>query len=190
MRAKRLRFAVIPETISTDAEADLYFSKLDKLVQFFRKYCSDADKDSMYINFENNGRYKRSKIEGNSQKENEKDKEKEIEREKDREKERGRKKKIDVNLLKIWLGTKGDPKWAFLQCDRTASATKVMHVEVPYHLNYCVIIHPQWCTVFYLVYHSNLRHTFDTAQHTRYNTPITTHNMNTHSCTGPHATPG
>jgi hypothetical protein len=116
--------------MTTDAEADLYCSKVEKLVQFFRKYCSDADKESMFINCENKGRLNRSKKEESSEKEQEKDSERDIEREKEREKERGRKKKVDVNLLKIWLGTKGDPKWAFLQCDRVASTTKVMHVEV------------------------------------------------------------
>ena len=50
--------------------------------------------------------------------------------EREKEKEKSRKKKVEVNLLKIWLGTKGDPKWAFLQCDRLAGDTKVMHVEV------------------------------------------------------------
>jgi hypothetical protein len=139
VRAKRLRFAVIPEVLTTDAEADLYYSKVEKLVQFFRKYCSEADKESVFINCENKGRLNRSKREGSSQQEPEKDGERNIEREKEREKERGRKKKVDVNLLKIWLGTKGDPKWAFLQCDRIARTTKVMHVEVK-SKNYSIAI--------------------------------------------------
>lgn len=129
VRAKRLRFAVIPDVITTDAESDIYFSKIERLVQFFRKYCSDGDKESVKVCFE-----KTSKRHLNDNLTAEEGKigeiEKESEREKEKDKDKNRKKKVEVNLLKIWLGTKGDPKWAFLQCDRLAGDAKVMHVEV------------------------------------------------------------
>ena len=132
MRAKRLRFAIIPEVTVTDTEADLFYLKIEKLIQFFRKYITESDKGSMFVNYDKksssvasdscNSDVNLLNKDGNSEKDKDKDK--------DKDKEKGRKKKIDVNLLKIWLGTKGDPKWAFLQCDRIVNASRVMHIEV------------------------------------------------------------
>lgn len=127
MRAKRLRFAVIPDVVTTDAESDIYFSKIEKLVQFFRKYCSEGDKESVKVYFE---KTKRQPINGNMIEEESKHGEIEKDGDKEKEREKSKKKKVEVNLLKIWLGTKGDPKWAFLQCDKLAGNAKVMHVEV------------------------------------------------------------
>ena len=128
MRAKRLRFAIIPEVTVTDAEADLFYLKIDKLIQFFRKYITENDKASMFVNCDK----KTSSVASDSCNSdvNLLNKDGNSEKEKDKDKEKGRKKKIDVNLLKIWLGTKGDPKWAFLQCDRIVSTSRVMHIEV------------------------------------------------------------
>ena len=138
VRAKRLRFAIIPEVTVTDTEADLFYLKIEKLIQFFRKYITENDKASMFVNFDKksssvafdscNSDVNLLNKDGNSEKDKDKDKEK--------DKEKGRKKKIDVNLLKIWLGTKGDPKWAFLQCDRIVSTSRVMHIEVRVKFSY------------------------------------------------------
>ena len=124
MRAKRLRFAIIPEVTVTDAEADLFHLKIEKLIQFFRKYITESDKASMFVNCEKKSNSTEpgiSNIDGNLSNKD---------RHSEKEKEKGRKKKVDVNLLKIWLGTQGDPKWAFLQCDRIVSTKRVMHIEV------------------------------------------------------------
>ena len=130
MRAKRLRFAIIPEVTVTDTEADLFYLKIEKLIQFFRKYIAESDKASMFVNYDK----KSSSVASDSCNSDvnllNKDGNSEKDKDKDKDKEKGRKKKIDVNLLKIWLGTKGDPKWAFLQCDRIVNASRVMHIEV------------------------------------------------------------
>ena len=122
MRAKRLRFAIIPDVITTDADSVLYFSRVEKLIQFFKKYCSDTEKDSLFMKFE-----KSEIFDENSTEKNVEISEKEA---KERDREKTKKKKVDVNLSKIWLGTKSDPKWAFFQSDRLASDKKVTHVEV------------------------------------------------------------
>ena len=126
--------------MQTDADSDIYFSKIEKLVQFFRKYCSETDKESVKVFCEKTRKDVEDvkvvssddvskEIGSIEEKEKEKEREKEKEKERDRDREK-RKKKVEVNLLKIWLGSKGDPKWAFLQCDRLATDKKIMHVEV------------------------------------------------------------
>jgi hypothetical protein len=35
--------------MTTESESTLYYSKIEKLIQFFRKYCSDADKESIFV---------------------------------------------------------------------------------------------------------------------------------------------